>query len=268
MRTAMMRRVVMGVVLAVVGLGSVLDIRIFTAIVVLIGCGSLFELRAIARRCGAAIFSLPAVIGMSAYMICGMCGVLAQYEGTIIGATMIASCLTALLTDRHGILLRTAATMFATIYIGKLLSYFIVLRSIPETGYGLTVMAIFIVAFTDIFAMLIGKQFGRTTLTEISPAKTVEGALGALCVATLTGAVFADLFPVVHLAWWQGLILGCVTSIAAQFGDVFESGLKREADVKDAGSMLLGHGGVLDRFDSYLFGGIAFYSLRALLIAL
>ncbi len=67
------------------------------------------------------------------------------------------------------------------------------------------------------------------------------------------------LWPPIHFAWWQGALIGAITSVAAQAGDLVESALKRDARVKDAGTAFLGHGGWLDRFDSYIFGGVAFY---------
>ena len=68
------------------------------------------------------------------------------------------------------------------------------------------------------------------------------------------------MLPQLHLQWWQGAVLGLFTSIAAQVGDLVESAFKRDAGVKDAGAMIQGHGGVLDRFDSYLLGGVAFFA--------
>jgi len=77
-------------------------------------------------------------------------------------------------------------------------------------------------------------------------------------VATITSLLLGAFLPL-HFAWWQNILIGVLTSVAAQAGDLVESALKRDADVKDAGSAIGDHGGVLDRFDSYLFGGIIYF---------
>ena len=83
--------------------------------------------------------------------------------------------------------------------------------------------------------------------------------MGGLLATTAVGASFG-LIPALHISWWDGILIGSITSVAAQCGDIVESALKRDALVKDAGRFLAGHGGILDRFDSYTFGGIAFYA--------
>jgi phosphatidate cytidylyltransferase len=129
---------------------------------------------------------------------------------------------------------------------------------LPQIGAAATIAAIVLIALTDIFAMVVGVSIGRTPLSPISPRKTVEGALGGLGAAMLAGTA-AALTPWLHLPWWQGALVGAITSFGAQGGDMVESALKRDASVKDAGTLIAGHGGLLDRFDSYLFGGLAFY---------
>lgn len=128
----------------------------------------------------------------------------------------------------------------------------------------LTFYVIVIIALTDTFGMLIGASIGRHSLTRISPKKTIEGSVGSLVVATLV-ATGATWIPELHLQWWQGAALGFATSIAAQVGDLVESAFKRDAGVKDAGAAIAGHGGVLDRFDSYLLGGVTFFATLHLL---
>jgi phosphatidate cytidylyltransferase len=129
---------------------------------------------------------------------------------------------------------------------------------LPSIGTAVTVYAIVMIAFTDIFAMVVGTTIGRTPLSPISPRKTVEGAIGGLLAAVIAGIAGAYT-PWLHLMWWQGAFIAIVVSVGAQAGDLVESAFKRDALVKDAGSLILGHGGVLDRFDSYIFGGIAMY---------
>jgi phosphatidate cytidylyltransferase len=181
-----------------------------------------------------------------------------RWEGPLLAATVIVALGTATFTSTTGSFARSGYTLLGVLYIGKLISYFIAIRALPAIGGAATVWAIVMIAFTDIFAMVVGTTIGRTPLSPISPRKTVEGAIGGLLATVAAGALGA-LTPWLHLALWQGAFVGVVVSVAAQAGDLVESSLKRDARVKDAGSLISGHGGVLDRFDSYIFGGIAFY---------
>jgi phosphatidate cytidylyltransferase len=119
----------------------------------------------------------------------------------------------------------------------------------------------------DIGAYFFGKFFGRTRLSIISPKKTVEGAIfgvaGSIAVATV-GAWY------LHWPTWQvsGIILGTLVGIASLLGDLTESMMKRDAGVKDSGQLIPGHGGMLDRTDSYVFTAPLVYYFVTLLLPL
>lgn len=120
-----------------------------------------------------------------------------------------------------------------------------------DFGASLVLLTVFCVWATDSFAFFVGRAFGRRKLApKLSPGKTVEGAFGGLVASLLVGALFGHLL--LNAAGW-GLAVGSVAGILGQAGDLFESALKREAGVKDFGSLMPGHGGALDRFDSLLF---------------
>lgn len=109
-----------------------------------------------------------------------------------------------------------------------------------------------VVAMTDVGAYVVGKSIGKTQFCETSPNKTMEGVLGGIAVATLSG-MFIGL-SIVDLG--VAFLISFGVSVSSIFGDLFESSLKRSAGVKDSGDLLPGHGGVLDRIDGYLFGSI------------
>lgn len=125
-------------------------------------------------------------------------------------------------------------------------------------GLVATLMAVLCVIAADTGAFFCGKSFGKTQLTEISPKKTVEGAVGGLVCSIATAAAFWR-----FLAWPSSLFtaisLGTLVFIASLFGDLIESVMKRDAGLKDASNLIPGHGGLLDRFDSYLFTGAIVY---------
>jgi len=109
-----------------------------------------------------------------------------------------------------------------------------------------------VVAFTDVGAYVVGKSIGKTPFCETSPNKTMEGVVGGVVVATIAGAFFG--LPIVDFG--VGFVISLAVAVTSIFGDLFESSLKRAAGVKDSGDILPGHGGILDRIDGYLFGGI------------
>ncbi len=119
-----------------------------------------------------------------------------------------------------------------------------------ENGY-LIAVPLLICWIGDSAAYFAGSAFGRhKLLPEVSPAKTIEG-LGAGLAGAIAGAVLAGIL-LLDLPLWQMIITGAAGGTAAAIGDLFESALKRDAGVKDSGSVLPGHGGILDRFDSIL----------------
>ncbi|MEN8146668.1 MAG: phosphatidate cytidylyltransferase [Campylobacterota bacterium] len=111
---------------------------------------------------------------------------------------------------------------------------------------------IMIVAGADIGAYVVGKSMGKTKFSPTSPNKTMEGVLGGIGIGTLFGLAVG----VYEVGVWSALLVSAAVAVISVFGDLFESFLKRQADVKDSGNFLPGHGGALDRIDGYLFGAI------------
>jgi phosphatidate cytidylyltransferase len=253
------RRTVSGIALAAIVFGSIATVPTFTIVVLAVTLTSLWELAGLSAKKGQALIFPVAAVAVATYIVLAAMNLQHTYEKTLLGLTIIASLGFSLVGERQGYFARSAFTVFGVLYIGWLGSYFIALRNLPTVGAEYAGASILAIAMTDIFAMLVGSAIGRTPLTSISPNKTWEGAIGGFLATTAIGASFG-LVPILHVPWWHGALIGAITSVAAQIGDIVESALKRDARVKDAGTILSGHGGILDRFDSYSFGGIAFYA--------
>jgi len=195
--------------------------------------------------------------------------------GILLGLTLIVALVRFGLGRARTVVVVEGATVFlGTLYLPVLFGYVIHLRQLasygvelwgveaaPPAGACWLTLVLAGCWAEDIAAYLVGTRLGRRKLCpKISPGKTVEGAIAGLAGSVLVTAALGAWFglPVVH-----GLALGALMGVAGQLGDLSESVLKRRAGVKDAGAMLPGHGGVLDRFDSLLFNGpLAFYYLR------
>jgi phosphatidate cytidylyltransferase len=246
-------------IVAAVGLFCVSNPWTFYALLLVIGLLSIYELNYLCAIKGQPLEYPVAVLGVCAYIAMAVFGVLHKWEGVLLAAIVIVAFSLGMYGEQKGYFARTAYTLLAVLYIGKLLTYFVFIRQIPGVGMWLTFYVIVLIALTDTFGMLVGASVGRHRFTKISPNKTVEGSVGALAIviAIATGLTWV---PQLHLQWWQGAVLGVFTSVAAQVGDLIESAFKRDAGVKDAGAVIAGHGGVLDRFDSYFLGGVSFFA--------
>ncbi len=249
-----------GIALAIVGIGSILWEPAFYALLIVIGTIMLYELSRLCDIKGQPLEFQVAVGGMLGYVVLAIFGLISKWEGALLAAIILATFWLGMYGDRRRYFARTAYTLLAVLYIGKLLTYFVFIRDVPHLGLYWTVFVVVLIATTDISAMAVGSIAGKHPLTRISPQKTIEGALGALAIVAAIGALLSSV-PSLHMNWWQGASLGAATCVAAQAGDLVESALKRDAGVKDSGSMIQGHGGVLDRFDSYLFGGMTFFGV-------
>ena len=150
-----------------------------------------------------------------------------------------------------------AATMFGIVWIGLPLAHAIFLRELPH-GDGLLIDVLVGTFIGDTFAYFGGRLYGRRPLApDISPSKTVEGL-----VAGILGGTLAFWFAGAYQDWFSGtdaLIIGFLVALAAPLGDLFESAVKRDLDVKDTGRFFGAHGGVLDRLDAVFFTVVVGY---------
>ena len=156
------------------------------------------------------------------------------------------------------------AQIQGVVYIPLLLVLLIPIRQAPQ-GFALIFTLVFVVFAGDTLALYTGTFLGRHKLCpNISPKKTVEGALGGLGGNLLAGLIMKlAAFP--DIAWGKGALFCLAVGAAGQVGDLFESQMKRASGIKDSGSLLPGHGGMLDRIDALLFAGPVAYGLIVLL---
>ena len=210
----------------------------------------------------------------------------ADVAAAVLPASGAVICGWLLLQPRTGSIADIAASIFGLFYLGFLPSHWIRLRNLSDaalaprltgdlglaglpwsSGLALTLLACFLIVATDIGSYAIGRRLGRHPLSPISPGKTIEGALGGMACAVLVGALGG-----LWLGWpWGALLgglLGGVVSVFALVGDLTESMMKRDAGLKDSGDVIPGHGGILDRIDSYLFVPAVVYSLVTLVLPL
>ena len=210
----------------------------------------------------------------------------AEFTAAVLPLSGAAICGWLLLQPVTGSIADIAASIFGLFYLGFLPSHWIRLRSLSDInliqglnlppnnflssvspGMAITFVACLMIVATDIGSYGFGRRFGKHSLSPISPGKTIEGAIGGLFCAMAIGTISGELFNW-NLGFLVGGTLGVLVSLFALVGDLTESMMKRNAGLKDSGDVLPGHGGILDRIDSYLFTPAVVYYAVTLLIPL
>ena len=152
------------------------------------------------------------------------------------------------------------------IYVPLLISHLVLIRNGID-GILWTYLLLFVVFLGDTGAFYVGSYFGRHKLSPtVSPNKTIEGAFGGIAANLSVGAFFKYFF-IPRLPWGLGLLFFLTLGVVGQVGDLFESKLKRDGNIKDSGSLLPGHGGVLDRIDALLFVAPVAYLFKEYLLS-
>ncbi|NHN28347.1 phosphatidate cytidylyltransferase [Paenibacillus agricola] len=147
---------------------------------------------------------------------------------------------------------QVSVLFLGVVYIGLGFHYMIETRMIEQGGLFWTLLIFFCIWATDSGAYFVGSKFGKHPLwPAISPKKSIEGSLGGIIISIVVALCFSWAQPEL-LSWTQALLLGIAIAIVGQIGDLIQSAYKRVKGIKDTGTILPGHGGVLDRVDSWI----------------
>ncbi len=222
----------------------------FVGLVAVVMAAAVWEMRGtLARARGIALSWLPVMAGAVGTVLCTWWwGHRAQIVG--LALTALAVLFHRLRGGANGYLTDVGASIFLAVYLGGFGSFATLLVH-PEDGFGRILVFLIAVVCSDTGGYAVGVLFGKHPMAPtISPKKSWEGFAGSLVVATVGAAVAMPLL--LDAPWWQGAVLGVVVSLVAVGGDLAESLIKRDIGVKDMGTLVPGHGGVMDRLDSLL----------------
>ncbi len=168
--------------------------------------------------------------------------------------------------DIDKVISRLLASTMILIYPGLFMVYTIKISIFPEASY-LILLFLVLIFTNDSMAFVAGSLFGRksTKLFLVSPNKSIVGFISGIVFTIIVGLIFRLLFPI-QISFWQMILLASTSTISANAGDLIESAIKRSADVKDAGSLMPGRGGILDSIDSILFSAPIYYFILTIIL--
>jgi phosphatidate cytidylyltransferase len=262
----LIRRTLAALALAVIGIPAILAGGVFffslIAVLLLVAAwefGRLFQISGCRP-------SQPLLIGGAALIL-----VCRGYFPDLAAAALTASVLAAMVwhlldyeKGRDGAATDFAVTTTGVTYLGWIGAYLVDLRGLPN-GLWWLLLALPAVWLADTGAYFIGRAYGKRALSpRLSPKKTWEGYWAGVVFGTLGTIGLAALWQRLGgpaVSWWKAAALGAALSVLTTLGDLGESMLKRQAGVKDSSSIIPGHGGILDRMDSWLWGAAIGYLL-------
>lgn len=169
-------------------------------------------------------------------------------------------------SDIDKVISRLLASTMILIYPGLFMVYTIKVSIFPEASY-LILLFLVLIFTNDSMAFVAGSLFGRksTKLFLVSPNKSIVGFISGIVFTIIVGLIFRLLFPI-SISFWQMILLASTSTISANAGDLVESAIKRSADVKDAGNLMPGRGGILDSIDSILFSAPIYYFILTIIL--
>ncbi|MDK1344206.1 phosphatidate cytidylyltransferase [Streptomyces sp. 378] len=240
-----------------VGLGAVIVASLFVVKAVFVGVVAvavvvgLWELTTrLEERKGIRAPLVPLALGGAAMVVAGYVRG-AEGAWVAMALTALAVLVWRMTEPPEGYLRDVTAGVFAAFYV-PFLATFVAMMLTADDGPERVLTFLLLTVVSDTGAYAVGWRFGRHKLApRISPGKTREGLLGAVSFAMVAGALCTQ-FLIDDGAWWQGLVLGLAVAVTATLGDLGESMIKRDLGIKDMGTLLPGHGGIMDRLDSLL----------------
>ncbi|MGX5183155.1 phosphatidate cytidylyltransferase [Streptomyces avermitilis] len=240
-----------------VGLGVVIVASLFVVKAVFVGVIAvavvvgLWELTSrLEERKGIKAPLVPLAVGGAAMVVAGYVRG-AEGAWVAMALTALAVLVWRMTEPPEGYLRDVTAGVFAAFYV-PFLATFVAMMLTADDGPRRVLTFLLLTVVSDTGAYAIGWRFGKHRLApRISPGKTREGLVGAVSFAMVAGALCME-FLIDGGSWWQGLVLGFAVAASATLGDLGESMIKRDLGIKDMGTLLPGHGGIMDRLDSLL----------------
>ncbi|MER7826520.1 phosphatidate cytidylyltransferase [Streptomyces sp. NPDC096097] len=241
-----------GVGLGAVIFASLLIVKaVFVGVIVVAVVVGLWELTSrLQEQKGIKAPLVPLAVGGAAMVIAGYVRG-AEGAWVAMALTVLAVLVWRMTEPPEDYLRDVTAGAFAAFYV-PFLATFVAMLLTADDGPQRVITFLLLTVVSDTGAYAVGWRFGKTKLApRISPGKTREGLFGAVAFAMVAGALCME-FLIDGGAWWQGLLLGLAVAVSATLGDLGESMIKRDLGIKDMGTLLPGHGGIMDRLDSLL----------------